>query len=60
MKRVKSIVQSIKQAYVRGEEDETLEPIVLVDNQGRPIGRIRNGDYIIFYNIRGEREVELT
>ena len=24
------------------------------------MGRIQDGDYVIFYDIRGEREVELT
>jgi 2,3-bisphosphoglycerate-independent phosphoglycerate mutase len=33
---------------------------VLVDAAGRPIGRICDGDYVIFYDIRGEREIELT
>lgn len=49
----------IQEAYQVGEEEETLEPRVLVDHQGIPIGRFRQGDYIIFYNLRGEREVEL-
>ena len=54
------MAQAVRQAYASGEEDEALEPLVLVDDHGRPIGRIRNGDYVIFYDIRGEREVELT
>jgi len=37
-----------------------MEPLVLVDAAGEPIGRISDGDYVIFYNIRGEREIELT
>jgi len=51
---------AVRQSYRLGQEDESLEPLVLVDAAGKPIGRIRNGDYVIFYNIRGEREVELT
>lgn len=51
---------AVRAAYRRGEEDETLEPLVLVDGDGQPVGRIRPGDYVIFYDIRGEREVELT
>lgn len=51
---------AIRQAYHEGQEDETLEPMVLVDNAGHPVGRIQDGDYVIFYDIRGEREVELT
>ena len=51
---------AIREAYGRREEDETLEPIILVDKSGTPVGRFKNGDYVIFYDIRGEREIELT
>jgi 2,3-bisphosphoglycerate-independent phosphoglycerate mutase len=54
------MAQGVREAYANGEEDEALEPLVLVDDQGKPVGRIQNGDYVIFYDIRGEREVELT
>jgi 2,3-bisphosphoglycerate-independent phosphoglycerate mutase len=54
------IAEAVRAAYRAGEEDEALEPIVLVDGDGRPIGRIGDGDYVIFYDIRGEREIELT
>jgi len=52
--------QAVRQAYRLGQEDEALEPLVLVDAQGQPAGTLRDGDYVIFYNIRGEREVELS
>ncbi|MBN2514666.1 MAG: alkaline phosphatase family protein [Deltaproteobacteria bacterium] len=52
--------QAVRDAYARGEEDETLEPLVLTDKSGQPLGRFAEGDSVIFYNIRGEREVELT
>lgn len=54
------MAEAVRAAYRAGEEDEALEPIVRVDEAGRPIGRIGDGDYVIFYNIRGEREIELT
>lgn len=54
------MAQAVREAYARGEEDEALEPLVLVHSDGNPVGRIKDGDYVIFYNIRGEREVELT
>ena len=54
------MAEAVNQAYREGEEDETLEPIVRADSSGTPVGRIQDGDYVIFYNIRGEREVELT
>ncbi len=54
------IVKAIRQAYREGQEDEALEPIVAVDSTGRPVGRFRDGDSVIFYDIRGEREIEIT
>ena len=52
--------QAIRGAYRRGEEDETLEPLVRVDRSGAPLGRFSGGDSVIFYDIRGEREIEIT
>ena len=52
--------EAVRRAYRQGEEDEAMEPRVLVGSEGAPIGRIRDGDYVIFYDIRGEREIELT
>jgi len=52
--------EAVRQAYDRSQEDETLLPLVGVDSQDRPLGRIKAGDSVIFYNIRGEREIELT
>jgi len=54
------LAEAVRTAYRRGEEDETLSPLVLTDARDRPIGRIAGGDAVIFYNIRGEREIELT
>jgi 2,3-bisphosphoglycerate-independent phosphoglycerate mutase len=54
------MAESAREAYVDGEEDEQMLPRVLVDVDGKPIGRVANGDPVIFYDIRGEREVQLT
>lgn len=54
------LTEALREAYRRGEEDEMLAPLVLTDSRNRPEGRIGRGDAVIFYNIRGEREVELT
>ncbi len=53
------MTEAVRAAYQSGEDDESLEPRVLVDDGGKPMGRFQDGDYVIFYNIRGEREVEL-
>ncbi|MFX0013787.1 MAG: alkaline phosphatase family protein [Promethearchaeota archaeon] len=54
------LAEAICKAYKRGEGDEELEPLVLVDEGNNSIGRIKPNDALIFANIRGEREVELT
>jgi len=54
------MAEAVRAAYRAGQEDETLEPLVLVDQAGQPVGSIQDGDYVIFYDIRGEREIELT
>jgi 2,3-bisphosphoglycerate-independent phosphoglycerate mutase len=59
-KDVASMAEAVRQAYAEGQEDELFEPIVTVDSLGRLSGKIREGECVIFYNIRGEREVQLT
>lgn len=54
------VVRAVRAAYANGQEDEALEPIVTYDSKGKPLGRMADGDYVIFYDIRGEREVQLT
>ena len=57
------LAEAVRAAYRAGEDDETMEPLVRVhgaQGQSAPIGRIQDGDYVIFYDLRGEREIELT
>jgi 2,3-bisphosphoglycerate-independent phosphoglycerate mutase len=55
-----SLADAVRRAYAAGEEDELVEPIVRVDAKGRPVGRIGPGDSVVFYDVRGEREVTIT
>jgi len=54
------MAKAVLDAYRNGEEDEAMNPIVLENETGEPVGRIQDGDYVIFYDIRGEREIQLT
>ena len=61
MASIRSIMsRAVRNAYRNGKDDETFPPLVLFDCKGRPVGRLKKGDAVIYYNIRGEREVELT
>ena len=51
-------VQAVREAYDRGETDEFIQPTVLVD-AGVPVGRIADGDAVIFFNFRADRVREL-
>ncbi|ADK85768.1 phosphoglycerate mutase, 2,3-bisphosphoglycerate-independent [Desulfarculus baarsii DSM 2075] len=53
-------VLAVEEAYSRGEYDEFIEPMVMIDHQGRPLGQVRDGDAVIFFNFRADRARELT
>jgi len=55
-----ALSKAVRELYVAGQTDYSLEPIVLTDSQGEPIGRIKDGDAVVFCCRRGEREIELT
>lgn len=55
-----SLADAVREAYAAGQEDESLEPIVRVDASGGAVGRPEPGDSLIFYDIRGEREIEIS
>jgi 2,3-bisphosphoglycerate-independent phosphoglycerate mutase len=55
-----ALANAVRELYREGQTDYSLEPIVLVDAHGRPIGRIEDGDAVIFCCRRGEREIQLT
>lgn len=47
-------VAAIQAAYDRGETDEFMKPMVVVQD-GRPIGTMRDGDVVICFNFRSDR-----
>ncbi len=55
-----NLAEVVRNLYREGHMDYSFEPVVLVDNRGNPIGRIRDGDAVIFCCRRGEREIQLT
>jgi 2,3-bisphosphoglycerate-independent phosphoglycerate mutase len=57
---VKSAVAAISESYAAGITDEFIEPVVLVDADGRPVGPIADGDSVLFFNFRADRMRQLT
>ena len=50
----------LQQSYDQGVTDEFLEPAVLVDEDGRPLAPIRDGDSVVCFNFRADRVRQLT
>ncbi|MGA2191868.1 MAG: 2,3-bisphosphoglycerate-independent phosphoglycerate mutase [Nitrospirota bacterium] len=51
--------EAVEKAYLRGETDEFIMPTVITDGKS-PVGRISDGDSVIFFNFRTDRTRELT
>ncbi|RUM39711.1 MAG: 2,3-bisphosphoglycerate-independent phosphoglycerate mutase [Desulfobulbus sp.] len=52
-------VMAVKDAYDRDETDEFIKPTVLLDADNLPVGLIKDGDAIFFFNFRADRVREL-
>ena len=59
-KPVRDAVHAIADAYAQGESDEFVEPRVMVDADGKPLGSVKDGDAIIFFNFRSDRARQLS
>ncbi len=44
---------------IPGVIDQDLPPFVIADDQG-PVGPIRDGDSVVFFNFRGDRTIEIS
>ncbi|MSP62921.1 MAG: 2,3-bisphosphoglycerate-independent phosphoglycerate mutase [Myxococcales bacterium] len=51
--------RAVEEAYLRGETDEFVAPIVLTDG-GRAVATIGDGDAVVFWNFRSDRARQLT
>lgn len=53
-------VAAVKNAYARGESDEFVHPVVMVDEKGNPVKTVSDQDGIIFFNFRPDRARQIT
>ena len=56
----RSLIDSVYASYNVGITDEFIEPIVAIDKNGQPLGKITQGDVVIFFNFRTDRGRQLT
>ncbi|USN53839.1 MAG: 2,3-bisphosphoglycerate-independent phosphoglycerate mutase [Candidatus Nomurabacteria bacterium] len=57
--QVKSASEAISQGYAHGTTDEFIEPSVIFEKD-KPVGRIEDGDAVIYFNLRSDRARQLT
>ena len=55
-----NLLESIKKSYNNGVTDEFIKPIVHVDQHGKKIGNIKEGDAVICFNFRTDRCRQIT
>jgi 2,3-bisphosphoglycerate-independent phosphoglycerate mutase len=58
--RASSGVTAMESSYAHGEGDEFVKPTVIVNGDGKPVGPIRDGDAVLFFNFRADRAREIT
>ena len=56
----KNALASILDSYAHDVTDEFIAPIVMVDEEQKPLATIVEGDVVIFFNFRTDRGRELT
>ena len=56
----RSADEAVRKSYEANITDEFVLPAVIVGQDGRSVGVIRDGDGVIFYNFRADRARELT
>ena len=58
----KSTSEAINTFYKENEKiiDQYLDSFVIVDNDKQPIGKIKDGDSVVFFNFRGDRAIEIS
>ncbi|NCS87735.1 MAG: 2,3-bisphosphoglycerate-independent phosphoglycerate mutase [Ignavibacteriales bacterium CG_4_9_14_3_um_filter_30_11] len=57
-----SATEAINTFYREDENiiDQYLDSFVIVDNEKQPIGKIKDGDSVVFFNFRGDRAIEIS
>jgi len=58
--KTKNPVSSVNESYQNDITDEFVKPLVCVDANDQPVGKIQADDVVIFFNFRTDRPREIT
>jgi len=59
-KQTTDILKAIKESYNEKTTDEFIKPVVMLDKDGNPVGKIKQGDVVICFNFRSDRMRQIT
>ncbi|HVI43588.1 MAG TPA: 2,3-bisphosphoglycerate-independent phosphoglycerate mutase [Chitinophaga sp.] len=54
------VITAVKASYAEGVTDEFIKPIIVQDEQNKPIATIQDGDAVLCFNFRTDRCREIT
>ena len=53
-------LDAVRASHAAGVTDEFIRPVVVTDAGGTPVGPVRDGDSVVFFNFRADRARQLT
>ncbi|HEX8549006.1 MAG TPA: 2,3-bisphosphoglycerate-independent phosphoglycerate mutase [Cytophagaceae bacterium] len=59
-KKVSDPIKAVEESYEENITDEFINPIVVTDTNGGPVGSIEEGDVVLCFNFRTDRGREIT
>jgi len=61
-RRFASATEAVEAMYAEDSDigDQYLDPFVVVDEDGTPVGTMTDGDAVILFNFRGDRAIEIS
>ncbi len=53
-------VTAVSNAYAKGQTDEFVKPVIMVNDNGNPVKTVSDNDGVIFFNFRPDRARQIT
>jgi 2,3-bisphosphoglycerate-independent phosphoglycerate mutase len=59
-RKTEDAIQALRESYAEDVTDEFVKPIVVTDDAGTPLTKIKDGDVVICFNFRTDRGRQIT
>lgn len=59
-RKAPNALAALQNSYENRINDEFVEPVVIIDQQAEPVGLIKDGDSLIFFNFRADRARQIS